>query len=333
MKKTVSTLLLALTLVVGSTAATSCGVGGHTVVVRPSSRYVTQRVNLTYVNAITTSSSVDVIYHQTTGAPYAEIYAPDNVAPYIKVEQSGQQLNVGIRHKDGNGLSIQGKCDLEVRVYAPEVTSFTSQSSGDIHIKGPLKTSQRLRLSANSSGDIDALSIECGEADFRAQSSGDIEIEHLVCAGGHLKAASSGDCEVKRLTSNGNLSIGTGSSGDCKIERLDCAGTLSVHAASSGDCKIDQLHCSGDVTAETSSSADIYLSGTCRNADLSASSAGSIFAKDLQAVDVNASVSSAGSIECWPSGTLSTSVSSGGEIRYKGQPKNITGKIRGVRPL
>ena len=312
MKKTVSTLLLALTLVVGSTAATSCGVGGHTVVVRPSSRYVTQRVNLTYVNAITTSSSVDVIYHQTTGAPYAEIYAPDNVAPYIKVEQSGQQLNVGIRHKDGNGLSIQGKCDLEVRVYAPEVTSFTSQSSGDIHIKGPLKTSQRLRLSANSSGDIDALSIECGEADFRAQSSGDIEIEHLVCAGGHLKAASSGDC---------------------KIERLDCAGTLSVHAASSGDCKIDQLRCSGDVTAATSSSADIYLSGTCRNADLSASSAGSIFAKDLQAVDVNASVSSAGSIECWPSGTLSTSVSSGGEIRYKGQPKNITGKIRGVRPL
>lgn len=332
MKKTTD-FLLTLCLMLVSTVAVSCRVTGNNMVIRPSSNYVTKRVNITDIDAITTSSSVDVVYHQTAGIPYAEIYAPDNIVPYIQVEPSGRQLNVGIRNKDGGGLSIQGKCHLEVRVYAPEVTSFTSKSSGDIHISEGLKTTRSVRLSANSSGDIEAPSIECDEADLRSQSSGDIEVGYLLCTDGQLKAASSGDCKVERLTSNGHLSISSGSSGDCKVKRMDCNGDLTIRAQSAGDCKVEELCCSGNVSAETSSSADIFLSGTCRNADLSACSAGSIYAKDLQAENVNASVSSAGNIECQASGTLSTNVSSGGEIYYKGQPKNITGKLRGVKQL
>ncbi|MCI5579972.1 MAG: DUF2807 domain-containing protein [Phocaeicola plebeius] len=330
--KTLHVLPLALTLALGNTIATSC-MAGDTVVVRPSSHYTTKRISLTDIEAITTSSSVDVVYHPSAGAPYAEIYAPDNVVPYIQVEQKGHQLNVGIQHPDGNRLSIEGKCRYEVRVYAPEVTSFTSGSSGDILIQENIQTEKPIRLSANSSGNIKASSITCGLADLCSQSSGDILVENLRCTSGEFKSSSSGDCYIHSLNSLGNVSVSTGSSGDCKVDEMACEGNLSISSSSSGDCKIDNLRCTGDVDASTSSSADIYLSGTCRNASLSASSAGSVYAKDLKAVDVKASATSAGCVECQASGTLTPHASSGGEIRYKGEPQHINAQLKGLRQL
>lgn len=325
-------MALALTLALGNTFATSC-MTGDTVVIRPSSHYTTKRISLTDIEAITTSSSVDVVYYPTAGVPYAEIYAPDNVVPYIQVEQEGRQLNIGIQHPDGNGVSIQGKCRYEVRVYAPEVTSFISGSSGDILIQEEIQTEKPIRLSAKSSGDIKASSIACGTAELSSQSSGDILVESLRCTGGQLKASSSGDCHIHSLNSFGSVSVSTGSSGDCKVDEMACEGNLSISSSSSGDCKIDNLRCTGDVEADTSSSADIYLSGTCRNASLSASSAGSVYAKDLKAVDVKANATSAGCVECQASGTLTPHASSGGEIRYKGDPQRINAQPRGLRKL
>ena len=87
------------------------------------------------------------------------------------------------------------------------------------------------------------------------------------------------------------------------------------------------------MTASAQSSADITLSGTCRNADLTASSSGSVFAKDLKAADVKAAASSAGEIQCQASGTLTPCVSSGGGVRYKGTPQRIDGRQSGVSPL
>lgn len=330
--KTVHILALALTLALGNTFATSC-MTSDTVVIRPSSHYTTKTIGITDIESITTSSSVDVVYHPTAGAPYAEIYAPDNVVAYIQVEQEGRQLNVGIKHPDGKGVSIQGKCRYEVRVYAPEVTYFTSRSSGSILIQEAIQTEKPIQLWAKSSGDIKASSISCGTAELSSQSSGDILVESLRCTGGQLKASSSGDCNIHSLNSLGDMAVSTGSSGDCKVDQMDCEGDLSISSSSSGDCKINDLRCTGDVEADTSSSADIYLSGTCRNASLSASSAGSVYAKDLKAVDVKANATSAGCVECQASGTLTPHASSGGEIRYKGEPQNIDAPLKGVRQL
>ena len=274
---------------------------------KPSKNYVTEKVSISDIEAIKSSSSVDVVYTQASGTPYAEIYAPDNIVPLIKVEQDGKTLRIGFK----SNTSINGRYKCEVRVFAPEVTSFSTSSSSDITLANGLKTSKPVTLKASSSGDIDASSLACGDLSMTTSSSGDIKIGTITC---------------------GMLSLDTQSSGDIKVTSVQCTGA-TIDSSSAGDCIVAEMVCSGDVKASTSSSSDIKLAGTCRNASFSASSAGGIYAKDLLAKDVEARASSAGDVECNASGVLSTSVSSAGSVRYKGEPARVEGKIKGVSKL
>ena len=274
---------------------------------KPSKNYVTEKVSISDIEAIKSSSSVDVVYTQASGTPYAEIYAPDNIVPLIKVEQDGKTLRIGFK----SNTSINGRYKCEVRVFAPEVTSFSTSSSSDITLANGLKTSKPVTLKASSSGDIDASSLACGDLSMTTSSSGDIKIGAITC---------------------GMLSLDTQSSGDIKVTSVQCTGA-TIDSSSAGDCIVAEMVCSGDVKASTSSSSDIKLAGTCRNASFSASSAGGIYAKDLLAKDVEARASSAGDVECNASGVLSTSVSSAGSVRYKGEPARVEGKIKGVSKL
>ena len=274
---------------------------------KPSKNYVTEKVSISDIEAIRSSSSVDVVYTQAPGTPYAEIYAPDNIVPIVKVEQDGKDLKIGFK----SNTSIQGRYKCEVRVFAPEVTSFSTSSASDITLANGLKTSKPVTLKASSSGDIDASSVQCGDLSMTTSSSGDIKVGTIAC---------------------GMLALDTQSSGDIKVTSATCTGA-DIESSSAGDCIVRQMACSGDVKASTSSSSDIKLAGTCRNATFSASSAGSIYAKDLLAKDVEARASSAGDIECNASGVLSTSVSSAGGVRYKGEPARVEGKIKGVSKL
>lgn len=298
---TLASCVVALMLTVSG-----CYAGGRNVV-KPSKNYVTEKVSITDIDAIRSSSSVDVVYTQAPGTPYAEIYAPDNIVPLVKVEQDGKALKVGLK----SNTSIQGRYKCEVRVFAPEVTSFSTSSASDITLANGLKTSKPVTLKASSSGDIEASSLACGDLSMTTSSSGDIKAGTIAC---------------------GMLVLDTQSSGDIKVTSATCTGA-DIESSSAGDCIVQQMACSGDVKASTSSSSDIKLAGTCRNATFSASSAGSIYAKNLLAKDVEARASSAGDIECNASGVLSTSVSSAGGVRYKGEPTRVEGKIKGVSKL
>ena len=102
--------------------------------ITPSKNYVTKKVNVGSFNAISTSSSVDVIYTQSSGGQDVEIYAPDNLVDYIDVRVEGGVLKVGFK-SPRNNFSINGKHKKEVRVSAPAVNSLKASSSGDIIIK------------------------------------------------------------------------------------------------------------------------------------------------------------------------------------------------------
>ena len=153
-----------------------CYAGGRNVV-KPSKNYVTEKVSISDIEAIKSSSSVDVVYTQASGTPYAEIYAPDNIVPLIKVEQDGKTLRIGFK----SNTSINGRYKCEVRVFAPEVTSFSTSSSSDITLANGLKTSKPVTLKASSSGDIDASSLACGDLSMTTSSSGDIKIGTITC--------------------------------------------------------------------------------------------------------------------------------------------------------
>ena len=257
----------------------------------PSKNYVTQKVKVEKFDGISTSTSIDVIYTQTTGHTDVEIYAPDNLMEYVKVEVDGGVLKIGFESKEkGRGLNITGKHETEVRISAPAVHALRASSSGDIILKNGLQTTGKVNIESSSSGDIKGANIVCDALDTEASSSGDIDFEKVECTSLMLEASSAGDVSIKAL----------------KAET---------------------------VYAEASSSGDVSLEGICRSAKFEASSAGDIEADDLKADEVIAKASSAGDITCYVLESLDVSTSSAGNVRYKGNPKQIQNHSKGLQKM
>ena len=257
----------------------------------PSKNYVTQKVKVEKFDGIWTSTSNVVIFSQRTGHTDVEIYAPDNLMEYVKVEVDGGMLKIGFESEEkGRGLNINGKHDTEVRISAPAVHALRASSSGDIILKNGLQTTGKVNIESSSSGDIKGANIVCDALDTEASSSGDIDFEKVECTSLMLEASSAGDVSIKAL----------------KAET---------------------------VYAEASSSGDVSLEGICRSAKFEASSAGDIEADDLKADEVIAKASSAGDITCYVLESLDVSTSSAGNVRYKGNPKQILNHSKGLQKM
>ena len=257
----------------------------------PSKNYITQKVNVDDFKGIQTSTSIDVVYTQTTGETDVEIYAPDNLMEYVKVETQGDLLRIYFESKEKRkGLSINGKHQTKVYVSAPAVHTLLASSSGDIFLKNGLQYDGKVRVEASSSGDIKGATIECEALTTKASSSGDIDLVKVECTALNAEASSAGDITIKDLK----------------------AGTVSAEASSSGD---------------------VTLEGVCQSATFVASSAGDIEADDLKAENVVAKASSTGDITCYASESLDVSISSAGEVGYKGNPKQIQNKTKGLHKM
>lgn len=236
----------------------------------PSENYITQKVKVDVFDGISTSTAIDVVYTQADQTDI-EIYAPDNLMPFVKVENDGGLLKVYFESEEsGKGINIQGKHKTKVSVSAPAVHALYASSAGDIFLTNGLNTNGRVYIESSSSGDIEGSGISCEELRIEASSAGDIELKNVEC---------------------------------------------------------DQLQ------AEASSSGDVYLSGTCRSANLEASSAGDIEADGLKADKVVAEASSAGDVTCYAVESLNASVSSAGNVNYKGNPKQINSQSKGLKKI
>ena len=100
-----ASLAIALTLITSE----SCSFAIGNTPIKPSKKYVTKKVEIKNINSISASTSVDVVYTQSQGKAYAEVYAPDNIIPYIKVQQSGNKLKVNYDFPKGKILVLY--CD------------------------------------------------------------------------------------------------------------------------------------------------------------------------------------------------------------------------------
>lgn len=248
----------------------------------PGKNYVTKEVNVGSFNAISTGSSVDVIYTQSAGEQRVEIYAPDNLADYIDVRVEGGVLKVGFK-SPGNNFSIDGKHTKEVRVFAPAVNSLKASSSGDIIIKNGLKTRGKVTVKAGSSGDVTGGTVSCDDLSVTATSSGDVTLDKVSCTNFSADAGSSGDVSVKNLNAV-NVSASAGSSGDV-ILAGSCENAV-YKAGSSGDVKAKGLkavnvaagagssgnvtcYVTGSLTANVSSSGEVAYKGNPKEIDFS----------------------------------------------------------------
>lgn len=112
----------------------------------------TQKVTVGDFNAISATSSVDVVYIPSEDETSVEIRASKAVLPYISVQVDAHgTLVVGMK-KPKDPTKTKGI--KEVHVKARPVGSLSASSSGDIFVKDGLHVKGDLRLTAGSSGDI-----------------------------------------------------------------------------------------------------------------------------------------------------------------------------------
>lgn len=93
---------------------------------------------------------------------------------------------------------------------------------------------------------------------------------------------------------------------------------LSIRASSAADIEVDVDV--NQLEASASSSGDLELSGKAKRLEIDVSSAGGADAYDLEAAIVRVRASSAGGVKVTATDEIDARASSGGSIRYRGNP-------------
>ena len=118
-----------------------------------------------------------------------------------------------------------------------------------------------------------------------------------------LKASSGSSVYSKGVIKTDDIEVSTSSGADVEIE-------------------IDAKN----ITSSSSSGSGLRMSGTCETHTASASSGSSISTYELVSAETTAKVSSGADIRVFASSSIDARASSGGVIRYKGNPKKIITK-------
>lgn len=251
--KTNVILTMLLAMVLGSCTISVSGEAKEGIV--PSKNYITQKVKVDNFDGISTSTSIDVNYTQTAGNTDVEIYAPDNLMEYVKVENDGGMLKIyfdsGVH---GKGINIRGQHKTKVNISAPAIHALHTSSSGDIVLVNGLKTNGLVTVESSSAGEIEGNGISCEDLVIEASSAGDIELKNVACSTLRVEASSAGDVSL---------------SGVCRSAKLE--------ASSAGEIDADDLKADA-VVAEASSSGDVSCYAV-ESLEASASSAGKVYYK------------------------------------------------------
>ncbi|UKI17746.1 MAG: DUF2807 domain-containing protein [Bacteroidales bacterium] len=237
-----------------------------------SGNIITRRVNIADFSRIETSRAVHLVVEKRSGRE-AIIEADDNIMPYVIVEVDGSCLNVGIDD------DIKSLNNVTVKVTVPSdgnISAISASSASRVTVETEIK-SPKLMLDASSAANINITKSDVGTCSIDASSAANVE--------GAIKAD--------------NCVIDMSSASDVNVALLavkcDVTATSAASATLSGEA--------GDIEITVSSAAKGVdaMDLNARNADVSASSGGSIKITCMKSID--ASASSGGSVKvCRQSG-------------------------------
>lgn len=292
--------ILSIATMLAATAMTvsACTATAHTAVtatdmsipsdarITGSGNIITRRVNIADFSRIETSRAVHLVVEKRSGRE-AIIEADDNIMPYVIVEVDGGCLNVGIDD------DIKSLNDVTVKVTVPSdgnISAISASSASRVTVETEIK-SPKLMLDASSAANINITKSDVGTCSIDASSAANVE--------GAIKAD--------------NCVIDMSSASDVNVALLavkcDVTATSAASATLSGEA--------GDIEITVSSAAKVdAMDLNARNADVSASSGGSIKITCMKSID--ASASSGGSVKYAAKGDLDSELkhtSSGGSVR------------------
>lgn len=292
--------ILSIATMLAATAMTvsACTATAHTAVtatdmsipsdarITGSGNIITRSVNIADFSRIETSRAVHLVVEKRSGRE-AIIEANDNIMPYVIVEVDGGCLNVGIDD------DIKSLNNVTVKVTVPSdgnISAISASSASRVTVETEIK-SPKLMLDASSAANINITKSDVGTCSIDASSAANVE--------GAIKAD--------------NCVIDMSSASDVNVALLavkcDVTATSAASATLSGEA--------GDIEITVSSAAKVdAMDLNARNADVSASSGGSIKITCMKSID--ASASSGGSVKYAAKGDLDPELrhtSSGGSVR------------------
>lgn len=292
--------ILSIATMLAATAMTvsACTATAHTAVtstdmsipsdarITGSGNIITRSVNIADFSRIETSRAVHLVVEKRSGRE-AIIEADDNIMPYVIVEVDGGCLNVGIDD------DIKSLNNVTVKVTVPSdgnISAISASSASRVTVETEIK-SPKLMLDASSAANINITKSDVGTCSIDASSAANVE--------GAIKAD--------------NCVIDMSSASDVNVALLavkcDVTATSAASATISGEA--------GDIEITVSSAAKVdAMDLNARNADVSASSGGSIKITCMKSID--ASASSGGSVKYAAKGDLDPELrhtSSGGSVK------------------
>ena len=272
--------ILSIATMLAATAMTvsACTATAHTAVtatdmsipsdarITGSGNIITRRVNIADFSRIETSRAVHLVVEKRSGRE-AIIEADDNIMPYVIVEVDGGCLNVGIDD------DIKSLNNVTVKVTVPSdgnISAISASSASRVTVETEIK-SPKLMLDASSAANINITKSDVGTCSIEASSAANVE--------GAIKAD------------------------NCVIDM-----------SSASDVNVALLAVKCDVTATSAASAT--LSGEAGDIEITVSSAAKVDAMDLNARNADVSASSGGSIKVTCMKSIDASASSGGSVKY-----------------
>ncbi len=272
--------ILSIATMLAATAMTvsACTATAHTAVtatdmsipsdarITGSGNIITRRVNIADFSRIETSRAVHLVVEKRSGRE-AIIEADDNIMPYVIVEVEGGCLNVGIDD------DIKSLNNATVKVTVPSdgnISAISASSASRVTVETEIK-SPKLMLDASSAANINITKSDVGTCSIDASSAANVE--------GAIKAD------------------------NCVIDM-----------SSASDVNVALLAVKCDVTATSAASAT--LSGEAGDIEITVSSAAKVDAMDLNARNADVSASSGGSIKITCMKSIDASASSGGSVKY-----------------
>lgn len=272
--------ILSIATMLAATAMTvsACTATAHTAVtatdmsipsdarITGSGNIITRRVNIADFSRIETSRAVHLVVEKRSGRE-AIIEADDNIMPYVIVEVDGGRLTVSIDNE------IKSLNDVTVKVTVPSdgnISAISASSASKVTVQAEIKT-PKLMLDASSAANINITKSDVGTCSIDASSAANVE--------GAIKAD------------------------NCVIDM-----------SSASDVNVALLAVKCDVTATSAASAT--LSGEAGDIEITVSSAAKVDAMDLNARNADVSASSGGSIKITCMKSIDASASSGGSVKY-----------------
>ena len=272
--------ILSIATMLAATAMTvsACTATAHTAVtatdmsipsdarITGSGNIITRRISIADFSRIETSRAVHLVVEKRSGRE-AIIEADDNIMPYVIVEVDGGCLNVGIDD------DIKSLNNVTVKVTVPSdgnISAISASSASRVTVETEIK-SPKLMLDASSAANINITKSDVGTCSIDASSAANVE--------GAIKAD------------------------NCVIDM-----------SSASDVNVALLAVKCDVTATSAASAT--LSGEAGDIEITVSSAAKVDAMDLNARNADVSASSGGSIKITCMKSIDASASSGGSVKY-----------------